>query len=645
MPADPRYNELLDVDPSIEAPTYFDLLLLPFGESDKDKIKAGFKSQMKKLQKAKGSKHKGFVEYLKEELRKAQATLTNDKKREKYIAEVKEKRFESLKNDVSNILAFMKTVPADAYKGFIATGKNHGMTEEEADEALKTIFEEAGATVQAEDSSPSSSPSVSAEPKTDNPPAEEPGIQPGIQPGSDPNLKHDSSGRNPVVRPAPGRRDPRLAPPARPRVSDRHRIPTPGRPVAPPTGQNPVPMMRRPGPGQPLAPPITGHTPGMPPPGMSPPTGVAPPGVAPPSYGGLQPPSTQPMSPVGSSSSPYGSGTLPPPNMGGPAGTMPSGPAYGAQNYGSPYGQPAGYGQPSPYGQPGPQGSPVGPPMGPPMGQAPRQFPNPYGQPTPPPPGPGMAPGAGPGVGPGMGGPNPYGNRPPNTNVSDRLPMPGRGPGGGPNTLPPPNIGRPGAPAPGTTGRSTTKFSDYFDSGGGPNGQPSARNTPKMPAPPRKTSALPPHLSNDPEYKRRLREVVDNYNMGARSVKIAYTAHKELGNFFPANRPNEIRYTINGIEYQQLFKVETKMYKEAKRAFENASRLLKQYRVREGLPGNFSAIMETGINLMGEYMKKCKNLKLKTMGTLPRHEEVRIWNDFLREPRQKSYSDTIDIVE
>ena len=78
---DNRYHELLGLDSAIEQPTYYELLNLAPAAATIEAVEKNYKEQMTKLQHIKNPKHKGFIEFLKDELRNAKSTLSNEVKR------------------------------------------------------------------------------------------------------------------------------------------------------------------------------------------------------------------------------------------------------------------------------------------------------------------------------------------------------------------------------------------------------------------------------------------------------------------------------------------------------------------------------------------------------------------------------------
>jgi hypothetical protein len=148
--ADERYKKLLDIEPAGEIPTHYELLCIDRAENGKDVIEAKYKEQMRKVQSVRSSKDKGFIEFLKEELRKARLTLTNPKRRQAYDESLVEDAVEDFKTWVQPMMA-LGTVTKSLYDTFVANGVSMGLSEEQAGKLIHEVAEAHNATLQLED--------------------------------------------------------------------------------------------------------------------------------------------------------------------------------------------------------------------------------------------------------------------------------------------------------------------------------------------------------------------------------------------------------------------------------------------------------------------------------------------------------------
>ncbi|MCO5165774.1 MAG: hypothetical protein M9894_05325 [Planctomycetes bacterium] len=141
MAADERYRKLLGIEPSGETPTHYELLVIDRSVTDLTVIEESYKSQMKKLQQVKTSKDKGFLEFLKEELRTARLTLTNAERRKAYDESLVADALANFKAFVQPLMA-MGVVPHAVFETLIQKGVGDGLSR---DQAVAVIQEQAKA--------------------------------------------------------------------------------------------------------------------------------------------------------------------------------------------------------------------------------------------------------------------------------------------------------------------------------------------------------------------------------------------------------------------------------------------------------------------------------------------------------------------
>lgn len=197
----------------------------------------------------------------------------------------------------------------------------------------------------------------------------------------------------------------------------------------------------------------------------------------------------------------------------------------------------------------------------------------------------------------------------------------------------------------------TRRFGSGFDFGGGaPTGSgrfsgggssygapPALTEPPKIPGLHESSGLL-----RDVNYRRKLREVVDLYNQAIKSVKLGYKAHQQLKNYFPpTNNSDSVTRRINGVTYEKLLDIEMKMYREAERCFEQTRKKFSQSDWPEGLPPGFDGFVEKNAKSVKGFQNDGKQLKMALIGGLTKDEEIRSWNDFIREKRPGNLIKTI----
>lgn len=129
---DGRYQELLGVAVTSDQPTYYELLGLPPGAPEAEAIDKAFREKMTRLQQVRSPKHKGFVEFLKEELRHAKLTLSSEERRGEYDAGIKERRLAAVRELLGPVLA-LGQLTAEAMGSLVSgVGAKQGLSEADA---------------------------------------------------------------------------------------------------------------------------------------------------------------------------------------------------------------------------------------------------------------------------------------------------------------------------------------------------------------------------------------------------------------------------------------------------------------------------------------------------------------------------------
>lgn len=587
--ADPRYHELLGIDPEIETPPdYFQLLGVDYAETDEDVIAKNFKTKMTKIQHIKGAKHKGFIELLKDDLRKAKLTLTKAERRKKYLAELEEKKnadqIEDFKKEVKPLF-MLGEISKTIFDKLIEKGQALNLSAEQAERIIDQLAEAEGVSVKkVEEPKPEPEAPPSPEPEPEKAFPQDQSDPQMVQPlpstaSPPPNLPshrpnpNTISGRHPVHRPPPSPRrtssERLIRPPIAPMAPMQRPSASGRRPIAPPQDAD-LPSYQRPGtPARPNARPDNRV-----------PVGQFP---NPQPIGGIKTGKDRFSDFYGTSS-----GTGPPPQ----------------QNYPNPYGNPNPPSKPNEYD-----------PMNRPNITTGRdRFANFYGQQN-----------------PGSGYPaqneplaNPQSNFPAMYGSGTNAPS-------APTNNPPKqqygNMYGQESQAASASGRMPAQY----------NAMPSAPSGP----------TLADRINKDPSYRRKLKEVLDTFNRGAKSVKMGYKAHQELAWYFPPKnkKRDSITYQINGVGYDKIFDIEMKMFREGQRFMEASRKLAKEHNVREGLPPVFFDRLEKAVRSLRSYQESGREIKVRLMGSVAKAEQIRIWSDFLRELRSPEFAEPLEIRE
>lgn len=145
--ADERYRRLLGIEPTGEIPTHYELLVLSRTETDLQLIETAYKEQMRKLQLIRSTKDKGFLEFLKEELRTARLTLTNPDKRRAYDESLIVDAAQGFREWVKPMMA-LGLVPRGVYDTMLQKGVKDGLTDEAAARVIHEVAAESGATLE-----------------------------------------------------------------------------------------------------------------------------------------------------------------------------------------------------------------------------------------------------------------------------------------------------------------------------------------------------------------------------------------------------------------------------------------------------------------------------------------------------------------
>lgn len=150
MPADERYRKLLGIEPAGDVPTHYELLVVERSVTDHAVIEGAYKAQMTKLQQIKTSKDKGFIEFLKEELRSARLTLTTPDRRRAYDETLSAGALADFKTFVTPFME-MGFVPRSVFDTMVAKAVRDGLSKDLATSVIKELAKQKNATLQTED--------------------------------------------------------------------------------------------------------------------------------------------------------------------------------------------------------------------------------------------------------------------------------------------------------------------------------------------------------------------------------------------------------------------------------------------------------------------------------------------------------------
>ncbi|MGE0711399.1 MAG: hypothetical protein AB7N76_30255 [Planctomycetota bacterium] len=170
MPDD-RYQKFLGIEPAEEIPTYYELFDVAKEERDQAVIDNAYKTQIRKLQEIRTSKDKGFIEYLKEELRKAKRVLSTDDLRKAYDESLIADALSSFKDFVGALMV-MGHINKGLYDTMVARGVDSGLAEAQAKSAIEDLAKQHGATLETEEPAPApaavAAPARAPEPELDD---------------------------------------------------------------------------------------------------------------------------------------------------------------------------------------------------------------------------------------------------------------------------------------------------------------------------------------------------------------------------------------------------------------------------------------------------------------------------------------------
>jgi hypothetical protein len=124
--AENRFHELLGLPEEVSDPDYYQLLGIDHSLNDLAAIEARFKEQMTRVQHIENPRHKEFLEFLKGELKRARAILTDEGRRREYDQELADERGDELRKILSHMLVD-GTLSSVAEVSVLSEGRNLGL--------------------------------------------------------------------------------------------------------------------------------------------------------------------------------------------------------------------------------------------------------------------------------------------------------------------------------------------------------------------------------------------------------------------------------------------------------------------------------------------------------------------------------------
>ena len=161
--ADERYQKLLGITPADEIPTYYELLAIDRETADADSVEKAYKIQIRKLQEIRTSKDKGFLEFLKEELRKARRILADSEKRKDYDASLLVDAVNSFKEFVQPLM-LLGRISKSVFETMLAKGVSDGLSDDVAKQVIEEIAKESGAVLELDERAPEPEPAPEPRP-------------------------------------------------------------------------------------------------------------------------------------------------------------------------------------------------------------------------------------------------------------------------------------------------------------------------------------------------------------------------------------------------------------------------------------------------------------------------------------------------
>jgi hypothetical protein len=141
------------------------------------------------------------------------------------------------------------------------------------------------------------------------------------------------------------------------------------------------------------------------------------------------------------------------------------------------------------------------------------------------------------------------------------------------------------------------------------------------------------------EVAKTLDEARKAYNGGIKLAKLALAFHEALGKYFPQSGGPIPR--INGVSYEEAFRNENKMLKEALPQFKKT--LEKLGPISSAFAEDLRTRSDNNVRAIEGYMKEWKDLKIKLeFQGASKTEMTRLWSDYARARRIESLKQEIE---
>jgi hypothetical protein len=151
--SDERYKKYLGIEPTDEIPTYYELFQVATDERDQEVLDKAYKTNIRRLQEIRSSKDGGFIEFLKEELRKAKRVLSNPEKRKAYDESLLADVLSGFRDFVGSLMV-MGHINKTLYDTMVTRGVTDGLAEGQAKSAISELAKQHNATLETEAEEP-----------------------------------------------------------------------------------------------------------------------------------------------------------------------------------------------------------------------------------------------------------------------------------------------------------------------------------------------------------------------------------------------------------------------------------------------------------------------------------------------------------
>ncbi|MCK5344922.1 MAG: hypothetical protein KAR20_16040, partial [Candidatus Heimdallarchaeota archaeon] len=130
------YHKLLDINPEVYNPDYYQLLLIEGNNPSPQIIEAQYKKQMSKVQNVRSTKYKDFVEFLKGELKQARRIINDPVQCAKYVEGRKEESSKTLGDIVDMFIQISGNLSEIEIREIHRRGRNFNLPRRDIDKTI-----------------------------------------------------------------------------------------------------------------------------------------------------------------------------------------------------------------------------------------------------------------------------------------------------------------------------------------------------------------------------------------------------------------------------------------------------------------------------------------------------------------------------